>query len=286
MRSTHELEKKRLGPEHSGLVLSLTNMAAIEYKLGKLEDALALLHRARELLSSPDAKRADLGQALSLQALIQNRLGNLPEAIDLSLQTIEVFKELFGEDHPNIWRTKANLANIYMALEKWDETLEIQEGFLAWTIERYGADNQTAVLAKLNLAGTMVQVHYEDGEVQRAQVLLDELARDLPKGDPTHVGVRVMQGNAHLARKEYSQAATAFEQTLKLAEVTPNPEPSFPATTTGAWADALWQAGQRSRALAVARRALLLYDKLLPGMAEMRAEQEAWLVEKERELAD
>jgi serine/threonine-protein kinase len=282
IRQIHKLKEERLGPGHSGLAVSLTNIATVEYQLGKYEDALATLARVRELLASPDSTKSDLGQVLSMEALIQNRLGRLPEAVELFKETIEVYKELFGDDHPNIWRTKANLANTLMALERWDETLEIQRGFAAWAEARYGASNPTAVNAKLNLASTTVQVHYEDGEVQEGQRLLSELAADLPKGHPTLVSIRVMQGNAFLALKEYGNAASSFELALKLNETTPSPEPSFVATTSGAFADALWQAGKKSRALSVARNALAMYDELGPSVSAYRAEQAKWIKEKER----
>jgi serine/threonine protein kinase len=283
IRKIHKLKEERLGPGHSGLAVSLTNIATVEYQLGKPEEALATLQEVRELLKSPDSTKSDLGQVLSMEALIQNRLGKLPEAVELFKETIEVYKELFGEDHPNIWRTKANLANTLMALERWDETLEIQRGFAAWATERYGPSNPTAINAKLNLASTNVQVHYEDGEVQEGQRLLSELAAELPKGHPTLVNIRVMQGNAFLARKEYGNAASSFELALKLNETTPNPEPSFVATTSGAFADALWQAGKKKRALSTARRALALYDELGPGVTDYRTEQEKWIKEKESE---
>ena len=98
-----------------------------------------------------------------------------------------------------------------------------------------------------------MQAHYEDGQVQAGQLLLAELAKELPEGHPTLVNIRMMQGNAFLARKDYGRAAAFFETTLKLNETTPNPEPSFVATTTGAYADALWQAGKQRRALVVAK---------------------------------
>ncbi len=280
----HELKKKRLGPEHSQLAVTLTNIATVDYQLGKLEDSLATLGRVRELLRSPDAAKADLGQVSSLEALIQNRLGHLPEAIALFQETIEIYKEVFGEDHANIWRTKANLANTYMALQRWEETLEIQRGFAAWATERYGADSPTAIAARLNLATTTVQAHYEDGEVQAGQLLLEELASELPKGHPTLVNIRVMQGNAFLVLKQPADAAKFFEKALKLNESTPNPEPSFTATTTGALAEAMWDAGKRRQSLVVARRALALYDKLSSPLTEYRAEQAKWVKEKESEM--
>tara|TARA_R110002096_G_scaffold259030_1_gene452570 strand:+ start:28772 stop:31786 length:3015 start_codon:yes stop_codon:yes gene_type:complete len=284
LRTIHELKVLRLGPEHSELATSLINIATVEYKLDKHEEALTLLHRARELLQSPDAKRSDLGQAFSIEALVQNRLGNLPEAVTLYEQTIEVYKELFGEDHANIWRTKANLANTLLALQRWDEAIAIQREFMVWTNERYGDKSPTSFAAKLNLASTLVQVHYEDGEVEEAQELLTELMRDLPSGDPTLVAVQLMQGNAFVAAKQYSQGVKAFEQSLALHAITPNLEPSFTATTTTGLANALWLAGSQSRALSVAQEALLHYDKLLPGAASQRAEQVSWIQEKEGEL--
>lgn len=284
LRTILELETRSLGPEHSHLAVSLTNMASIEYKLNRLEEALVFLRRARELLRSPDAKRADIGQALSLQALIENHRGNLPEAVSLFEQTIEVYREHFGDDHANIWRTKANLANTLMALERWSETLDIQRGFLAWTERRYGADSPTAIAAKLNLAGTIVHAYFEEGEVQEAQQIMDEMVRDLPEGDPNLVGVRLMQGNAFLALEQYAAAADSFEESLRLAETTPHADVGFTATTTGSLAGAQWQAGNKERALATARRALQHYDKLLPEMADQRAAQETWLIDMQREL--
>lgn len=284
LRIIHDLEITRLGPEHSELAASLINIATVEYKLNKYEDALSLLERARELLQSPDAKRSDFGKALSTEALIQNRLGNLPEAVTLYEQTIEVYKELFGEDHAYIWRTKANLANSLLALQRWDEVIDIQRGFLAWTTKRYGAASPTSFAAKLNLASTLVQVHYEDGDVGDAQRLLTELIRDLPSEDPTRVGVRLMQANAFIATKEFTQGVAAFEQSLKRHTITPNADPSFKATATTGLAGALWQAGKRRRALSVAQEALLLYDKLLPAMAEQRAAHVSWIAQKQGEL--
>ncbi len=284
LRTIHKLKEKRLGPEHSQLAVSLTNIATVDYQLGNYEEALSTLARARELLRSPDATQADLGQLLSLKALIQNRLGHLPEAIALYKETIEVYTELFGADHANIWRTKANLANTLMALERWEETLAIQRGFAAWAAERYGEDNPTAIAARLNLASTSVQAHYEDGKVAEGQRLLSALAAELPKGHPTHLSITLMQGNAFLALKEYSKAAASFESALKLNAKSPNPEPSFAATTTGALADALWQAGKKSRALSTARQALELYDQLGPAVAEYRKEQAEWIKKKTSEL--
>ena len=70
-----------------------------------------------------------------------------------------------------------------------------------------------------------------------------------------------------------------------MARVTPRPEPSFPATTTGAWGDALWKAGKHKRAITVAKQAIVLYDELETPLDTMRAEQAQWIADKERELA-
>jgi len=283
-KTIHALEEKRLGPEHSQLVGSFINMATIDYKLNKFEEALALLQRAKKLMVVPDINKSDLGQALSTEALIQNRLGNLPEAVALYEQTIEVFKELYGDDHANIWRTKANLANTLMALQRWDEVLVIQEGFAAWAGERYGKDSPTAFNARLNLGMTMVQSHYEDGEVLPGQAVLNELERDLPKSHPTLVPVKNMQGNAFLVLKQYAQAAQAYEQSLALEEASKRPEAGFRATTGTALADALWLAGKKQKALRVGRRVLQEYDSLATPMPTERASHAKWLEEKERAM--
>ena len=117
------------GPEYARL---LSLVAGTAKRAGAHKRAKERYERAlriqREYSSGRDAA---LAATLNNLAVFHDDMGDYEEADPLYLQTLEIWEEVYGEDHPSLLEGLTNLAELYSATGRTDEALRVWERALA-----------------------------------------------------------------------------------------------------------------------------------------------------------
>jgi tetratricopeptide (TPR) repeat protein len=118
----------------------LSAAAMIHHRKGRLDQAMALYHRALEIrekeLGPDDLK---LATTLNNLGVLYLDCGKYAEAEDLCSRSLAIVEKEWGPDHPKTARRLSNLAGIYAALRKNEAAAELYERALT-ILER--ADNR------------------------------------------------------------------------------------------------------------------------------------------------
>tara|TARA_R110002073_G_scaffold256849_3_gene419473 strand:+ start:11496 stop:14534 length:3039 start_codon:yes stop_codon:yes gene_type:complete len=281
------LKTQRLGPRHSGIASALANLATIQYKLGKIDDALITLTDARDRLQSPDASKSTLARCLNLQGLILGRLEHDEEAAAIYREAIAVQTEVYGEDHRMVWSTKNNLANVLVELEQWQEAIALQEAQRSWAIKSAGNESDLAIRAAINLANTLSIGGQGEADFTRATDLIDEVLPLMKADDRRLINVYSVQGKTNFRLAKNRESALAYTKALAQADTTENVRESLVAYLYARRGESYWSDGDKKRALVDARRAVAMY-RTMPEKASILEELEGWISEREprRERGD
>lgn len=281
------LKTQRLGPRHSGIASALANLATIQYKLGKVDEALVTLTDARDRLQSQDASNATLARCLNLQGLILGRLGSDEEAAAIYREAIAVQTEVYGEDHRMVWSTKNNLANVLVELEQWQEAIALQEAQLSWATESSGNESVVAIRAAINLANTLSIGGQGEEDFMRATALIDQVLPLMKADDRRLINVYSVQGRTAFRLFKNSDSVAAYSKAMSLAETTENVRESLVAYLYARRSESYWSDGDKKRALKDAGRAAAMY-RTMPEKASTLEELEGWISEREprRERGD
>ncbi len=274
------LKTQRLGPKHSGVASTMTNLATIQYKVGRVDEAYATMSSAKELLQSPDASKSALSRCLNLQGLILDRLGKAEEAAATYREAIEVQRHVYGDAHRIVWATKSNLANVLVTLEEWDEAIALQEAQVAWATKKHGDESALAVTAYINLANTLSIGSETPEELTRATDLIEHVLPLMKADDRRRINVYSVKGQTTFRLEKLAESIAAYSAALEIADRTDNVRGSLVAYLYSRRAESYWRAKDRRRALKDARHAARLYREI-PEKAEALAELESWIAERD-----
>jgi len=121
-------------------------------------------------------QRAD---ALSHQAVEHRTTGDLPGAIALQRQSLEIRKTALGADSPDVATAETNLAGLYAAADRYGDAEPLLRNALAIREKRYGADSRQAALSRNNLALLLAA----SGHSSEAELLYLQAIAVLEHGD-------------------------------------------------------------------------------------------------------
>ena len=94
--------------------VALTQYAQYLKRMGKLDDAMNLLHRAAEVRrTTAYMNRSHVAETLNLMASIENQRGHYDEAIALCTEALGVYEKFLGKKHDHYGTTLSNLAGYY-----------------------------------------------------------------------------------------------------------------------------------------------------------------------------
>ncbi|GAA3884580.1 FxSxx-COOH system tetratricopeptide repeat protein [Streptomyces lacrimifluminis] len=161
--------------------------------------------------TSNDVLRTDASLAVT-----QRRLGNYAEAEALTRSTLNVYRELYGEGHPDTMSCTANLACDLLALSLLDpargsEAMDLGEQNFERYRERLDTDHPFTLAAATNL----VAILRSRGETERAMALADEtlplLVARLGDSHPATIGCRSNRAGVLAALGRYDEALAEDE---------------------------------------------------------------------------
>jgi tetratricopeptide (TPR) repeat protein len=123
-RSTLEAQRRVLGEDHDATILSLGNLGSILRKLGRPAESEALLEEAVERCERTLGKEHSLcGSTLRKHGRTLVALKRYPEAERQLLRAHAILVAAYGEEHPSVSRSAADLGGLYEAWGRPDAAM-------------------------------------------------------------------------------------------------------------------------------------------------------------------
>ncbi|MGY1498461.1 FxSxx-COOH system tetratricopeptide repeat protein [Streptomyces sp. QTS52] len=214
---TYQRSRQSLGLRHVLTWAFAGSVALDRRETGDYQGSLDLLIEIRKrFVNLQDEKSNDVLRTDTSLAVTQRRLGHYAEAEALTRSTLNVYRERYGEGHPDTMSCTANLACDLLALSLVDpvrgaEAVDLGEQNFERYRERLDADHPFTLAAATNL----VAILRSRGETERAMELADEtlplLADRLGDSHPATLGCRSNRAGVLAALGRYDEALAEDE---------------------------------------------------------------------------
>jgi tetratricopeptide (TPR) repeat protein len=259
----------RKAPAHDAQIQALTVLASCALQTGRLLDARTLYQRTLAL-APPDLLAHNRAAVLGNLALVEKRLGNYPQALQLHIESLAQHRRI--GDSAGVALCLNNLATMYMLLGQWDaaavhlaECLSIAERDGLVAIQSY---------ARTNLA----DVARQRGDLDAATLHVErglELSRSVANRG-TEYSLLLQRARIAVRRGDLVGARSALAQAL--AGATAIGMPSLQSDAVLCFAELLEAQGQA----ALARRVLAF---AMEHPATLPADRNALRAQWERRVA-
>ncbi|MEW1772783.1 FxSxx-COOH system tetratricopeptide repeat protein [Streptomyces sp. NPDC086777] len=216
---TYQRSRQALGLQHV-LTWSFAGSVALDRReTGDYQGSLDLLIEIRKRFVNilKDEQSDDVLRTDASLAVTQRRLGNYAEAEALTRSTLNVYRQRYGEAHPDTMSCTANLACDLLALSLVDpvrgaEAVDLGKQNFERYRERLGADHPFTLSAATNL----VAILRNRGETEPAMELADEslplLVERLGASHPATVACRANRAGVLSALGRYDEALAQDEE--------------------------------------------------------------------------
>ena len=154
-----------------------TQAGAEAYKEGNLDEAERRLELARERAASGSGDQLAIAASLSNLSVVHRAQGDIPGAIELQKEALEIREKAQGPEHPDVAVTLNSLAALYAAQDDYASAESALKRALAIREKALGADNHYTAESLNNLALLYAaQGRYSDAEplYQRALVIFEQ----------------------------------------------------------------------------------------------------------------
>lgn len=188
----------------------ISNLAVLESKRGRYHQAVEL-HERGILLARQSGDRSSEALNLVNLAIIRRRLGRLTEARGLAEQAVEIFEQIGYLRFEGM--ALVNLGNILADLGQPHRAREAHEQALA--LERRVGDRRIEAHALLYLATVARRA---EGDLERAQTLLDECRASAGFSDDAGMVVMHLSEQGHLALARGESPAPALDRLHQIPE--------------------------------------------------------------------
>lgn len=156
--------RREAGAAGEIIATTVHNLALVEGRAGRYEQAVELFARALEL------KRESIGRlqpsyilSLNSRAVMLRQLGRYAEATDHAAEALEIRKQLYGPEHPSLHAGYNQLANAHHDLGEFEQAIELYRKALE--LDARGASRRSDFIYLNNLGAA-----FEDrGELDRAE---------------------------------------------------------------------------------------------------------------------
>ncbi|MEM7584519.1 MAG: serine/threonine-protein kinase [Acidobacteriota bacterium] len=240
--------RELLGNDQIETAYTLSSLGAYLRSAGRLAEAEQRYHEAIAILRVQDPDGEGLADAFSGLAWVVRLLGRPEEAEPMLRQALKLFKQHYGEIHPQIAAAWNNLANGLWQLEHWDEGDEAMHKSIEIKQELYGEIHPNIAISLGNLAGSLSR-RGELDEAARLYRQAYEMRQEI--FGPSHP--RVAQSQAQIAEVlhrsgQLQEAEAYFQESLTIfRQHLPEDHPSFARVWRGI--GAVWiDAGELDRA--------------------------------------
>ncbi len=262
------------GPRHRELAMALNNVGFLSSEVGRYDAAEAALHEALEIAEALPGAKGVVASILNNQGIVHKERGQQQLALDAYERSIELTRDLVGDDHPDVAGGNLNIGNVLVGLGRYAEAEQrfhsAYEGF-----ERVPGDQRVHQVDALQ--GIAV-CRWKLGE---ASVALEKLAavrvmqlEVTDPGSPSLSSTLTTMGEIEAEAGRHAVAKQHFEDALALL-VDKEVPPLRRTKPQLGLAKSLWATGDdhgRARELAIeAEAALAAAGDSPPGeLAEVR----------------
>lgn len=147
------LQSKAEGDMFSGNAEILVSIANAEFQLNELSLAQEHTNKAIQIATIHFGENSAVqGTAKGILALIQHKMGNSIQGIQLMEESIAINKKIYGEEHPRVALTYTSFSLIYQELGRYAEAETVLNKALAIQKKVYGAEHPEYALSLMNLA--------------------------------------------------------------------------------------------------------------------------------------
>lgn len=153
-----QIQERTLGTSHPDLGITLAHFAIAQRGMSQLVQARSTADRAVTILRAANpARPVGLAMAVNVLGNIVGRQGNFEQARSLLLESLSLYEETKGREHPYVAGALSQLAMVESKLGHHDGALSLLKRALQITERSYGDENP-------EVAGNL----YEIGLVERA----------------------------------------------------------------------------------------------------------------------
>jgi len=218
-RRSLAIRKKKLGPDHPYVAISLNNLGTLYRAQGRYADAEPLLKRAlaiREKALGSD--HPDVAQALNNLAELYREQGRYGEAEPLYNHALAIKEKALGPDHPAVALLLNNLALLYQTQGRYTDAEPLLKRALVINEKALGPDHPDVARSLSNLAVLYAtQGRYADAEplLKRALAIREKA---LGPNHP-HVAISLdLLGELYRVQGRYADAEPLCKRALAIRE--------------------------------------------------------------------
>ncbi|KAG9119578.1 hypothetical protein FRC07_005340, partial [Ceratobasidium sp. 392] len=208
--------KRVLGDNHPSVLMIMTNLAVAYKSRGRLGDAEALAAQAFGLLQSNITSKTTYVALFNLRTLcdIYRAQGNWNLAEETQIELLGIYKQNFGEAHPETLKCMGDLADTYTEQYRWDEAEDLQTHIVLTQNETLGPRHPNTLVSMCTLAET----YSGQNKLQLADNLLTQvfwISQDvLGLRHPDTLGALDMLAATYGKKGNWEEAVPLFELAL------------------------------------------------------------------------
>ena len=274
-RESLALHRKIYGDVHETVAQSMQDLAGViqddaeERRL--LHEALAM---RRALLPEVHMGIAD---NLNQLTIYHYQNGQLEEASGFFRESLDIVKQLRGEEHPHTLTVMGNLAALYAGLGKLDEAEAIHRQMLPLKRKIYGPETAAVANSLSFIGGVLVrkgdhrgaEEAYRDAYALRLKIH----GRDHRQtaNDARNLG-RILQ-----LQKRYEEAFSYLQEAIAIGQQVSEPESPVVAYMTGQLGMLLLDMGRVDEALRNVQESVRIIQEKAPDRGHYVADGQVWL---------
>ncbi|MBK9752030.1 MAG: serine/threonine protein kinase [Nannocystis sp.] len=274
------IKEKALGPEHPDLALSLYNLALVHEARGEYAEARPLYERTLVIFEATlGPEHPHVAAVLASLADVHRATGAHAEAKVLHERALAIREKVLGSEHPLVANSLNGLASVYLATGAYAEARTLYERALVIREKALGPEHPDVATSLDGLA----DVHLATGAYAETRVLYERILAIQEKTlGPEHANVAAVLGGlgaVALAQDMPAAALPYLERALTIYDVHEGVQERELAVRFNLARALVRAGGDRSRALAEARKAADGYREAGAGKAKELAEVEAFLAD-------
>ncbi len=219
-----EIGEPVLGADDNLMIVVRHNFAILFLRAGELERAESLLDRVIESRRRNHHRQDLIAANTHILALVYSKQGRYREAEPLLRESLEVWGEARGEDHPRVGRMLSALAFIHRARGAPQEAEALLERAALIFSEALGEDDRYLTDARLELAGLALDRGAGDRSLELLRRARESTLRRL-EGRPRNLrdqgrlaAVAFAMGEVEAARGSTNAAEEHWQEALAILE--------------------------------------------------------------------
>ncbi|WP_434420409.1 tetratricopeptide repeat protein [Nannocystis pusilla] len=252
-------------PEHGELASLEFELGHCLYRLGRHDDALAHLGRARELLATlVGTSHPRYAAVLNVRAAVLVSLTRHEAAHALYEEVLAIYQRAYGEHHPLVARTLNNIGYVLLAQHRVDEAAQRFERAFKILAHVHGDDHPQLVIALTNLANVATERGDHETAIARYLRAKSIGERRLGPDHPDLAAVFSNLGSLYARQGRLAEAEPLLQRAIANTERNRGDDEILRAEDLTRLGELRARQGRHNESLALHQRALALLGRSLP----------------------